>query len=368
MENTTNKKPEFHGSDLEKIEEYYQIPKESIVSFGANVNPLGLSLAVKDKLASNLDIISSYPDRNYKSLKAAISSYCNVSPDHIVVGNGSTELISLLISQRKPARALLLGPTYSEYARELSLVGGAMSYYNLKEDADFKLDIDDFLSAITNDTELVIICNPNNPTSSALTCCEIERIIYECEKRNIFVMIDETYVEFAPSMTSISAVPLADRYDNFMVIRGVSKFFAAPGLRFGYGITSNKAFLSSLLEHQNPWSLNSVGAYAGELMLNDKDYIQKTRELIGTERDRMIHELSLLNGAKVYDAYANFILIKILKNDVTSFDVFDSCIRKKMMIRDCSSFESLDGEYVRFCIMNPDDNTRLLECLKDILA
>ena len=362
------KKPEFHGSDLEKIEEFYHIPKETIVSFGANVNPLGLSKAVKAKLADNLDIISTYPDRDYKSLKKAISDYSGVSPEHIVVGNGSTELISLLISQRKPARALLLGPTYSEYARELSLVGGAMSYYNLKEEDNFRLDITDFLNTITEDTELVIICNPNNPTSSALTRSELEEIIYECERRDIFVMIDETYVEFAPSMVSITAVPLVERYNNFMVIRGVSKFFAAPGLRFGYGVTSNEAFLASLLAHQNPWSLNSVGAYAGELMLSDKEYIQKTRDLICTERDRMMYELSKLSGAKVYDAYANFILVKILKEGVTSFDVFEACILEKMMIRDCSSFESLDGEYIRFCIMSPEDNTRLINCLKKVLG
>ena len=362
------KKPEFHGSDLEKIEEYYHIPKDEIVSFGANVNPLGLSFAVKEKLAANLDIISTYPDRNYKDLKRAISTYTGVEADHIVVGNGSTELISLLISQRRPSRALLLGPTYSEYARELSLIGGTMSYYNLKEEMDFRLDIKDFLEAISEDTDLIIICNPNNPTSSALTCKELEEIIYECEKRNIFVMIDETYVEFAPSMANVTAVSLVNRYDNFMVIRGVSKFFAAPGLRFGYGITSNSAFLTSLLEHQNPWSLNSIGAYAGELMLSDKEYIQNTRDLICSERDRMNHALSTLSGVKVYDAYANFILVKILKENVTSFDVFEACILEKMMIRDCSSFESLDGEYIRFCIMNPEDNTRLLECLKKVLV
>lgn len=362
------KKPEFHGSDLEKIEEYYHIPKEEIVSFGANVNPLGLSFAVKNKLADNLDIISSYPDRNYKSLKQAISRYSGADASHIVVGNGSTELISLLISQRKPSSALLLGPTYSEYARELSLIGGTMSYYNLKEENDFQLDITDFLNSITEDTDLVIICNPNNPTSSALTCNELEEIIYECEKRNIFVMIDETYVEFAPSMANITAVPLAGRYHNFMVIRGVSKFFAAPGLRFGYGITSNASFLASLLEHQNPWSLNSIGAYAGELMLDDKDYIQKTRELICSERDRMMFELGKLKGAKVYDAFANFILVKILKEDVTSFDVFEACIQEKMMIRDCASFESLEGEFIRFCIMSPQDNSKLIECLKRVLS
>ena len=113
------KKPEFHGSDLEKIADYYHLNKENIILFGANVNPLGLSGQVKKDLAEHLDIISSYPDRDYTDLKKAIAAYTNTSPEHIVVGNGSTELISLLISQRAPKRALLLGPTYSEYARDV---------------------------------------------------------------------------------------------------------------------------------------------------------------------------------------------------------------------------------------------------------
>ncbi|MGN1266320.1 MAG: pyridoxal phosphate-dependent aminotransferase, partial [Dorea sp.] len=331
------KKPEFHGSDLEKIEEYYHIPKEEIVCFSANVNPLGLSESVKKTLSANLDIISTYPDRNYTSLKKAISNYTGVSSEHIVVGNGSTELISLLISQRAPKKALVLGPTYSEYARELSLVGGIMEFYNLKESMDFKLDIEDFLTQITDDTELVIICNPNNPTSSALHQCEMELIISYCKEHSVFVMIDETYVEFAPDMEAITSVPLAAKYNNFMVIRGVSKFYAAPGLRFGYGITSNESFLSSLLKHQNPWSLNTIGAYAGELMFKDDAYIKQTKELICSERDRILTALSDNPSFKVYPAYGNFILVKLLKDGLTSFDVFETAIRQKMMIRDCSS-------------------------------
>ena len=112
-----DKKPEFHGSDLEQIEAYYHIPKEEIVSFGANVNPLGLSEQLKKDLASHLDVITRYPDRDYRSLKKAISKYTGVSADHIVIGNGSTELISLLISTRTPKKALVLGPTYSEYEK-----------------------------------------------------------------------------------------------------------------------------------------------------------------------------------------------------------------------------------------------------------
>lgn len=359
------KRHEFHGSDLEKIAEYYKIPQQEIVQFGANVNPLGLSGKAKDELASNLDIITRYPDREYTSLKKTIAAYCCTNPEYVVVGNGSTELISLLIGCRAPKKALILGPTYSEYARELSLAGGHAVSYHLKEENDFQLDMDDFLSWLTPDTDLLILCNPNNPTSSALCIQELEQILEQCASQEIFVMIDETYVEFAPDVSQITAMPLISQYDNLMILRGVSKFFAAPGLRFGYGITSNRTFHDALQRTQNPWSLNSIGAFLGEILLKDTEYITETRSLITTERSRIRRELSGLPAYKIYPAYANFQLVRIQKEDLTSSCVFDAAIRRKMMIRDCSSFESLNGEYIRFCYMLPEDNNRLLSCLID---
>lgn len=364
----TQERPAFHGSDIEQIESYYGIPKEQIVKFGANVNPLGLSDSVRKSLAKHLDIITSYPDRDYKSLRKAIADYCNVSMDYVVTGNGSTELISLLISQRNARHALVIGPTYSEYERELSLTGGCISTYYLPESRNFQLDIDDLTNALSGDVDFLILCNPNNPTSSALRQDELKNVLQKCKERSIFVMIDETYVEFAPSVEEITAMPLVSAFDNLMIIRGVSKFYAAPGLRLGYGVTSNQEFLRTLKKHQNPWSLNSIGAFAGELMLQDEDYIKNTRNLILSERDRCLRVLQKLRYAKVYPAYGNFILIKILKENLTSFDVFETAIKQGMMIRDCSSFEGLPGEYIRFCIMKPEDNTRLLACLSDLLA
>ena len=191
----------------------------------------------------------------------------------------------------------------------------------------------------------------------------MKQILTFCKERNIFVMIDETYVEFAPDVAEITAIPLTDEFDNVMVIRGVSKFYAAPGLRFGYGITSNHDFLEALLIHQNPWSLNSVAAYAGEHMFKDHAYQQATRQLICSERGRMYTAIQNMPAFKAYKPYANFILVRILKEGITSFDIFEAAIKERMMIRDCSSFKSLDGEYIRFCIMNPEDNDRLLHCL-----
>lgn len=362
------KRPAFHGSDIEQIERCYGIPKENIIQFGANVNPLGLSPSLREKLSANLDVITCYPDRDYKSLRKVIARYCHTDMNYVVTGNGSTELISLLISQRNARHALVIGPTYSEYERELSLTGGRISNYYLKETADFLLDIEDLKHALEKDVDFLILCNPNNPTSSALNRKELEAVLDECRKRNIFVMIDETYVEFAPSIEEITAMPFVPDYNNLMVLRGVSKFFAAPGLRLGYGITSNQEFLTTLKKHQNPWSLNSIGAYAGELMLQDTDYIRETRRLISSERERCLHTLEGCRYAKVYPSYGNFILVKICKEGMDSFTIFEHAVRQGLMIRDCSSFEGLPGEYIRFCIMKPEDNTKLLRCLGELLS
>ena len=356
----------FHGSDIEKICEVYHLDPKNIIKFGANVNPLGLSENVKQQLASRLDILSSYPDRDYTTLRNTISEYCNVPAEFILPGNGSSELIALLIQERNPKHTLILGPTYSEYSRELSFSGSTQEYYHLREEDNFVLNVDDLCQTLEGNYDFLIICNPNNPTSSAITREDLQKLLTFCAEKNIFVMIDETYVEFAPDISEITAVTLTKEFTNLMVLRGVSKFYAAPGMRLGYGITGNLDFLKKMKEKQVPWSLNSLGALAGELMLQDKDYIHRIRELILSERTRLLQALVEIPTYKTYPAYANFILLKIQKPVLTSYDVFDACIRQGLMIRDCSSFECLDGEYIRFCIMNLEDNTRLLNILSSL--
>ena len=130
-------RPVFHGSDIEKICQYYSLKKEDIVNFGANVNPLGLSRRVKDAIAANLDLLSSYPDREYTALRTIIAGYCGIPADFILPGSGSSELIALLIEARAPRHTLVLGPTYSEYSRELSFSGSTQEYYHLDASADF---------------------------------------------------------------------------------------------------------------------------------------------------------------------------------------------------------------------------------------
>ncbi len=361
-------KEHFHGSDLEKIEKYFGIPKESITGFGANVNPLGISPKMRKKLAENMDVITSYPDPDYTELRKHIADYTGCLPEQILVGNGCTELISLFIQVLKPEHTLIVSPTYSEYEREIRLSKGEVRYYALQETSGFRLDPDDFCSALAYRPQLCILCNPNNPTSTASSPEEMRRILACCKKQGTFVMIDETYAEFAPEELSVSSVKLLKEYDNFVILRGISKFFAAPGLRLGYAMTGGLQLLACVKERQNPWALNSLADAAGSLMFTDTDYIEKTRKLISSERKRIYEELRTWKQIKVYPPYANFILVRILKKGVTSCDVFVHAIRKGLMLRDCSTFPGLEDEtFFRFCFMMPDQNTELLNCLKEIL-
>lgn len=356
-------KDHFHGSDLEKIEAIYGIKKADIISFSANVNPLGVSPLLRASLSEKIDAITTYPDREYTSLRKCIAEYCHTDYENIIVGNGSTELISLFIQIEHPKKALVVGPTYSEYEREISLGGGTTLYYPLKEKDDFKLDVEDFVSQLNENINLLVICNPNNPTSSCITRKEMRRILDVCKQYDIYVMVDETYVEFANNMAEIDSIPLTNYYNNIIILRGTSKFFAAPGLRLGYAITGNRDLIKAINTRKNPWTINSLAVVAGETMFKDTAYIEATKQLISTERERCYQALASSPDYKVYKPSGNFMLVKIVNENLTSEYLFDKAIRQGMMIRDCSTFPFLDNKYIRFCFMNPFDNTRLLKCL-----
>ncbi len=355
----------LHGGDLDEISRIYGIDKNEILNFSGNVNPLGLSSSVKKAIAENTDKAVNYPDVSYVALRKAIAFYTGAKSSHIVVGNGSTELISLFIKTVSPRKAVIVSPAYSEYLREVEMSGGSAELFPLKEEDDFMLDMDRLISDITDSIDLLVICNPNNPTGTYMTCEQIRRLLIHCSKNNTYVMIDETYVEFSDK--EISAVPLTGEFKNLFVVRGTSKFFACPGLRLGYGICSDENILSCINDRKDPWSVNIFAETGGQVMFTDSSFINSTKELISSERKRMYKELKKLEGIYVYDTQANFFLCRILKEDITSTQIFEELIKDNILIRDASDFPYLGNRYLRFCILDKKSNTLLLNSLKNCL-
>jgi len=358
----------FHGSDLEKIERIYHIKKENIISFSANVNPLGLSQKLCESLKDHLEVITSYPDREYTQLRKTIGAYCHADFENIIVGNGSTELISAVIRQKEFKNACLISPTYSEYEREIVLGGGTCFYHELKPENNFELCTEELFSMLTEKKiNLLVLCNPNNPTSTALKNDTLYAILEFCKANGMFVMFDETYIEFTKEYDSITAVPYLSDFDNFIILRGISKFFASPGLRLGYGLTGNKPLIEKINETKNPWTINSLAEYAGRILFTDEAYISKTKDLIFSERNRVCNILRSIPGLKIYEPAANFVLVKIEKENRNADILFDTAIRRCLMIRNCSTFRGLDNHFFRFCFMKPSDNDQLLACIREVM-
>ena len=191
-------------------------------------------------------------------------------------------------------------------------------------------------------------------------------ILDYCKKKSITVLVDETYVEFAPDVQAVTAIPLTEYYNNIIILRGISKFFAAPGLRLGYAICGNKDLLKEINQKKNPWTINSLAAIAGEIMFSDEEYIRKTRQLIASERERICQAIRSMGAYQVYESNCNFVLVKIKKEGLTADQIFDTAIRQGLMIRDCSTLPFLNDKYFRLCFMMPEDNDRLLAVLKKL--
>ncbi len=356
----------IHGGDLDSIERELGIRREEIIDFSGNINPCGASPLVRDEISKNTGCISVYPDAQYLSLRTAIASYTSADIDNIIVGNGSTELIGLTVKALSPKRALIVAPCYSEYEREIKLCGGEVSYFVLSEEEDFAPNIDKLKNCIYN-IDMLVICNPNNPTDSVFTAEELDEIVSFCRSRNVFVMIDETYAEFVENISLITAVPLAEAYDNLIVLRGTSKFFACPGLRLGYGILSSEKLKSHIDAIRDRWSVNSLTARAGEVMFSDNNHIEKTHALMKRERERLKAGLMEFEELKSYRLNSNLVLCRILKEGLSADDVFNALVKYNIIIRSCDNIRFLGNNFFRFCILAPFQNDALLKGLKTIL-
>lgn len=352
-----------HGANLYDLSSQYGFSKEDIMDFSSNINPFGSSKLAKEYIVNNIDKVSVYPDPEYLELKTSISNYCNCSIDNILLGSGATELISSFIKTINPKKALILSPAYSEYEKELSKIECNITKYFSKKEYNFTINIDNLIEIINkNNYELIIICNPNNPTGFTFSKNEIEKIL---NNTNSFVMVDETYIEF--TNTSIySSTSLVDKYDNLFVIRGTSKFFSTPGIRLGYGLISNHKVMYEMNSNLDLWNINIFASMMGEVMFNDNKFIENTYSLMTKERDYLVNELSKFTDLKIYNSQGNFILCEIKSKSITAKEVREKLIHKRIIIRDCVSFDGLDEYFFRVCILKPEENKLLIDNLINI--
>lgn len=344
-----------------------RIEQYSTVLYNANLNPRGIPDSVTRAIQQNIDSIMKYPDIYYTKLKKAVSEYVGASLDHIIMGNGSTDLLKLFASLIKPKKAKIIAPGPIEYERVFSQFNVEMVYYYLKEENEFELDMNNFISNLEDDLDVVILANPNNPTSKKISLEDIKKLVTFCKKKNIFVIIDEMYIEFVEKYQEYTAVKLAEEADNVAVIRSVSKFFAIPGLRFAYAIMSNTEYKEAVDLMTTKNNVASLTAIAITDMFKDETYIKESQSTIHTERSLVYLAMSTSRSIHLFKPDANFMLLKLLRDDITSSDVAMHCNQRGIIIRKCDDIRGLSNKYIRFCFMNPKQNDLMVNTILEIV-
>ncbi|MEG0398487.1 MAG: histidinol-phosphate transaminase, partial [Cetobacterium sp.] len=255
-----------------------------------------------------------------------------------------------------------VSPTFAEYERALKVSGAQVSYFELKESENFKIDVDRLLEEI-QDEELVVICNPNNPTGRFISLEDIDKISLVLDKKGKKLFVDEAFIEFIDNWTDKTSILLKRK--NIFILRALTKFFALPGVRLGYGLCYDTELLKKISSIREPWSVNSFAELAGKVMLKDEGYIKATELWIEEEKKWFHDELKNIKNIKPYKTESNFILIKLLSMNSKNFR--DKMIDEGIVVRDASNFKFLNESFVRLAVKDRDKNKKILEKIEKVV-
>lgn len=337
------------------------------VLYNSNLNPMGIPDLVKKALSENINSIVRYPGDYYGNLKKSIAAYTKCNEQNIILGSGSSDMLRLYAALIAPKKALIPAPSPIDHETSLSMYGCEVCYYELSEENDYRLNVVDFVKTLDSSYDIIILANPNNPTSQIISREDMETLAEACKALEIFLVIDEMYIEFTEKYEELTSIPLVNDFTNIAVIRSISKFFAVPGLRLCYSIVSDEELLLLAEKIATPNSISTLTAAACTELFKDKGYIDQSRSQIYTERNLIYSAMATSKNVKLFKPFANFMLIKILKDDVTASQLAEHCKLKGIVIRNCENFHGLSNKYVRFCFMKPSQNDLLVNTMLELL-
>jgi threonine-phosphate decarboxylase len=337
-----------HGGDI------YSFDNGEVLDFSANINPLGLASGVREAILNSTDKCVHYPDPLCRELKKSIAEWENVTTDRIVCGNGAADVIFRLVQAIRPKQALLLAPTFSEYECALGSAGCTCAFYALNQNTGFVLD-EGILEHIHKGLDMVFICNPNNPTGLVAAPQLMRSILEKCAEMGILLVVDECFIDFLDEPASYTIKPYLKGYPNLFILKAFTKLFAIPGLRLGYGLCGNTRMIDLVSRWGQAWSVSVPAQEAGIAAVLEKEYVQKTREVVRMERQYLKSRLEAL-GCTVYNSQANYVFFKLAGGTMLQ----DYLKKKQMLIRSCANYRGLTPEYYRIAVRLKAQNELLI--------
>ena len=355
-----------HGGNLYQAARSKGANADALLDFSANINPLGLAPAIKEAICEQLPMVIHYPDAQAAALKEAISAYYRVPVEQLITGNGAVELLYLLCHMLRPERVVIPAPTFSEYERAAVAAGATIDYCFLQEENGFAFDTVSVLKAMTTKS-VIFLGNPNNPTGAMLTRQDVIIILTAAAELDSLVVIDESFIDFVDNDDAVTCRWLAEQYPNLVIVHSLTKFYAIPGLRLGFAI-ADPQLIRLLHAGKDPWNVNSLAQAAGVAALADSEYRQLSRQAVAAAKTGLWQDLQAIAGIKAYPPSVNYILLNIAGTGLTAGQLRAHLFKRNVLIRDCSNYPGLSSYFVRTAVKLPEQNSRLLQALQEILA
>lgn len=392
-----------HGGNVYAAAAAHGLRPEDFYDFSSNINPLGPPPGLLPELKRHLEReICRYPAPQAAPFRGALARELGIPEEHLLIGNGANELIHLFFLWKRPKKVLIPAPTFSEYERAARLAGAEVEYFRLLPEevlSEEKLAAQiQTAQAQMDGSDLIVFCNPNNPTGMFYPRDLLEDIVLAAGEKGAAVFIDESFFPFTgrPAMESFSGSIFRSAfypgpvdscpetgdlrptsgtetentgvsYGNLWVATSLTKLWALPGLRLGYLLGPPEG-IRSLTENGDPWRVNALAQRAGSYCLSQKHYLEDSLELVKREREFLLRKLEKIEGLKVYPGEANYLLLRGVCRGFSSADLCRQLAARGVLVRDAANFPGLDDSYFRIAVRPRPENLRLLSALQDYLC
>lgn len=346
-----------HGGEIYTAKE--QQCTNQVLDFSANINPFGVPQSVQRAIIEEMEQLVHYPDPQCRKLRQALGRFHQIPTEWIVCGNGGADVLFRMIRVVSPKHALIPSPTFSEYAKALKeqrchVTEWHMPYpFALTEEILHEIDsgIYDFL----------VLCNPNNPTGTPIASALLREILVRAASRQIFVLLDECFCDMILDAEA-TMVSLLHQYPRMFLLKSLTKLYAIPGLRIGYGLCSDSSLVEATRTTGQPWPVNVLASAAGCAAVQDAVYREQFFSWLQEERQFLFAELQTL-GMITWKPSANYIFFR-----APGWGHLDQLLlQHQILLRHCENYTGLHGEYYRAAVRLREENRKLLDALYQVM-
>lgn len=327
------------------------------LDFSANINPLGMPAKVSEAVAHSACGFDIYPDPHCRRLVAAIAESEEVQAQHLLCGNGAADLIFRLMYAAQPKRVLVCAPTFSEYEKAARASGAEVVYHHLNAADGFRVTEDIMSDIDATNVDMLVLCNPNNPTGVLIDDGLMQRIAKRCTEKSILLLVDECFLGFTGGA---SIKPLLATHKHILILKAFTKMYAMAGLRLGYLLSGNVDMLARVYASGQSWAVSTPAQVAGLAALSCDGWEQETKRFVQAERQRLSDSLDKL-GLTVFDGSANYILFQCDRR------LYDELLRRGILIRSCHNYVGLGDGYFRVGLKKSEQNDQLLAAISEVL-